>query len=144
MSQTGLGRKRDQRNLLLRNLATSVILYESVTTTEAKARNVQPIVDRMIYLGQAEDKLTARRRLQAYLTDEKAVLKVLNELSERFNDRTSGFTRRFRLPARIGDGAAQAVIQLTKTVLVEAKPAKAAAKTEKTADAKASEGDSHD
>lgn len=119
MNTTTFGRKRDQRNLLLRNLATSVILYESVTTTEAKGRTVQPIVDRLISIAKKNDKLTARRQLMAYLTDENAVTKVLNELTKRFEGTNSGFTRRYRLTPRAGDGAPQVMVQLTKTVLLD-------------------------
>lgn len=125
------GRKRDSRNLLLRNLATAVILYESVTTSEAKGRAVQPLIERLIRIAQTADALTARRQLLAVLTDEKAVAKVLEELTTRFSDRTSGFTRRLRLPARLGDGAPQVLVQLTKTVHVDAVPATRAAEPEK-------------
>jgi large subunit ribosomal protein L17 len=120
MNQSSFGRKRDARGLLLRNLAASVILYESVTTTEAKARTVQPIVERLLRIGQSTDKVTARRKLMAYLTDENAVKKILEELTTRFNDRTSGFTRRYRIPVRPGDGAPLAMIQLTKNIHLEA------------------------
>lgn len=113
MNRSTFGRKRDSRNLLIRNLASSVILYESVTTTEPKARMVQPIVDRLIETGKKADKLTARRQLRAFLTDEKAVAKVLDELAPRFNDVTSGYTRRIAVAPRQGDGAPQAMIQLT-------------------------------
>jgi large subunit ribosomal protein L17 len=145
MNHASFGRKRDDREQMLRNLATSVILYESVTTTEAKARVVQPIVERLIRIAQTDAPVTARRRLSTYLTDENAVTKTLTELKDRFSDKTSGFTRRFRLPARLGDGAPQALIQLTNTVLLQedkpAAPAKAkAAKTVATED----KGETHE
>lgn len=139
MNQSSFGRKRDQRNLMLRNLATSVILYESVTTTDAKGRAVQPIVDRLIRTGQSEDKLTARRKLMAYLTDEKAVNKILEELVTRFNDRQSGFTRRYQLPPRLGDGAPRVIVQLSKTVLLESAPTKAASAKESVTEGESNE-----
>lgn len=141
MNRSSFGRKRDQKDLLIRNLATSVILYESVVTTEAKARAVQPVVDRLIHLGLAEDRLSARRALLGYLPDQNAVNKIMGELVTRFEGRTSGYTRRYRLPARKGDGSPQALIQLTKTVLLpdavanpaaEDKPKRAKASATKT------------
>lgn len=121
MKNSTFGRKRDTRNLLIRNLATSVILYESVVTTAAKGRAVQPVVDRLMSIALSDDKLTARRRLLGHLTDSKAVDKLINELAGRYTGQTSGFTRRYNLPARSGDGAPQVMIQLTKTVLLEEK-----------------------
>jgi large subunit ribosomal protein L17 len=136
MIKSSFGREADTRKLLIRNLVTSVILYESVVTTEAKARAVQPCVERIIRIGQSKDPLTARRQLQAYLLDENAVNKVLDELASRMSDRTSGFTRRFSLPPRKGDGSPQVIIQLTKSALIpdatgtdEAKTTRPAKKT---------------
>lgn len=122
MNKSSFGRNRDQRNLLIRNLATSVILYESVVTTAARGKVVQPVVDRLIRVGQNDDKITARRQLQSYILHPNAVDKILNELVHRYEGQTSGFTRRFHLPNRKGDGAPQVVIQLTKSVLLT-KPA---------------------
>ncbi len=121
MNQSSFGLLRDRRELLIRNLATSVILYESVTTTEAKARAVQPVIERLISIAQSKDALTARRTLLGVLQDKNAVTKILEELVPRFGDRTSGFTRRLRLPARLGDGAPQTLIQLSQTVLLDPK-----------------------
>ncbi len=114
MKPSSFGRKRDSRNLLLRNLAASVILYESVKTTAAKASSVQPIVEHLIHIGKTTDRLTARRQLLHYLPDEKAILKILDELTPRYKDQTSGYTRRYPLAPRLGDSAPLAVIQLTK------------------------------
>ncbi len=119
MNKAHFGRNRDQLNLMLRNLVTSLIIYESITTTAPKGRAIQPIFDRLMRVAQGENKLTARRTLRAYLTTDAAVSKMLDELVTRFGDQQSGFTRRFRLPARLGDGAPQAIIQLTKTVLLD-------------------------
>lgn len=120
MSGSSFGRKRDDRTMLLRNLATSVILYESVMTTEARAREVQPIVDRLMSLAQRLDRISAYRGLKQVLTDENAVRKVLDELISRFEGQTSGFTRRMRVAPRAGDGAPRALIQLTKMAIAPA------------------------
>lgn len=124
-----IGRKRDQRNLLVRSLVTSVILYESVVTSPAKARMIQGTVDRMITIAKSEDKLSARRRLMAFLLDEKAVTKLLNELVGRYPDRVSGYTRRLRLDRRTGDGGEQVIVQLVNTVLLD-KPSKVEVKSD--------------
>ncbi len=132
MNRSTFGRTRDSRMLMLRNLAASVLLYETVTTTEAKARAVQPLVDKLIKVGQSEDRLSALRYLSAILSDEKAVKKVLDELAPRYQGVQSGFTRRMSLPPRLGDGARLSVIQLTKNAKLEA-----AEKSDKKPDAKA-------
>lgn len=139
MNQSTFGRKRDSRNLLIRNLAASVILYESVTTTQAKARFVQPFIERLITIGKNPDKLTARRQLSTYLPDEKAITKILEELTTRFADQTSGYTRRIGLAPRAGDGAPMTLLQLSKTVRLDQKSAKKekAAETTKKSEAKA-------
>lgn len=118
MKTMKLNRSRDNRKLLLRNLATSVILYESVTTTRPRGRAVSAVVDRLIQIAINEDALLARRKLMTYLTNEQATTKVLNELVKRYEKDSSGFTRRITIPPRKGDGAPQVVVQLTKTVLV--------------------------
>lgn len=125
MIKVSVGRRRDFRKLLLRNLTTSVILHESVTTSEAKARAVQPIVERTIHLAQQynDRPLTIRRRLLSYLTDEMAVKKVIEEIAPRYTDVTSGFTRRVTVGHRLGDNANQVAVQLTRNVIFdEAKP----------------------
>lgn len=111
-----IGRKRDQRRLLIRNLATSVILYESIVTSPAKARMVQPLIDRIMTIAKSDDSLTARRRLLAILLDENGVNKVLSELTLRYQNRTSGFTHRFNLPPRSGDGGEQVILQLVDAI----------------------------
>lgn len=113
-----IGRKRDQRNLLVRSLATALILYESMVTSPAKARMVQGIVDRLITIAKSDNKLTSRRRLLGYLLDKKAVSKVMDELTTRFTDRSSGFTRRLRLNSRLGDGGEQVIVQLVDMALL--------------------------
>jgi large subunit ribosomal protein L17 len=134
MNKATFGRTRDSRNLLLRNLAASVILYESVVTTDAKARTVQPLVDRFIAIAKAgvaggpESRVNAYRQLKQSIADEKAIVKLLDELTVRFSDTNSGFTRRYSVAPRLGDGAPQTIIQLTKTALLEPKAKAEAAK----------------
>jgi large subunit ribosomal protein L17 len=98
------GRTCKKRNLMLRNLATSLILYEKVETTEAKAKEVKRMVDRLISRGKAKD-LTARRYLGKYLLHKNAVEKILRELADKYASRPSGFSRIMHLGNRAGDSA---------------------------------------
>lgn len=111
--QVTLDRKRGPRKALLRGLATSVILYENVNTTLAKAKAVKPIVERLITVGRVKT-LNSRRQLMRTLTVESAVNKILVELGPRYAERKGGYTRIIKLGARKGDGAEIAQIQLVK------------------------------
>lgn len=108
-----LDRKTAPRRALLRGLATSVILYEHVNTTLAKAKAVKPLVERLITKGKVKT-LNTRRQLGRVLMTETAVNKVLEELGPRYATRPGGYTRIVKLGARKGDGAQIAQIQLVK------------------------------
>lgn len=99
-----LDRGASQRRALLRNLATSLILYEHITTTDARARAVRPIVERLVTVGKAKS-LPARRQLQAYLTTPGAARKVIEVLSPRYQQRAGGYLRSTALGRLRGDGA---------------------------------------
>jgi large subunit ribosomal protein L17 len=122
--QRKFGRKIDLRRSLLRNLTVSVLRYERVKTTEAKAKEIRGFVDRMINLGK-DGGLVARRRAAAWLPETVIVNKVFDDLAKRYTDRTSGYTRTTRLPRRVGDNAELMLIELMPGV-EEAKAAEAA------------------
>ena len=111
--QVTLDRKNGPRKALLRGLATSVILYETVNTTSAKAKAVRPIVEKLITTGRTKT-LTSRRRLMRTLLVESAVNKVLEELGPRYATRPGGYTRIIKLGQRQGDGAEIVQLQLVK------------------------------
>lgn len=96
--------------MLLRNLVTSLILNGRIRTTEAKAKAIKPLADKMITLGKQGD-LAARRQAAAWLLDPKAVQKLFNELAPRYQDRRGGYTRVVRLGERKGDGAPVALVE---------------------------------
>lgn len=96
---------------MLKNLAESVLLYEKVTTTEAKAKAIQPIVERLITKAKGND-LTARRALIKALPTNNSVKKALESIAPRYQDRKGGYTRITKLEPRKGDGARMAVIEL--------------------------------
>lgn len=108
-----LGREKAPREALLRNLAQSIILHERVSTTEAKAKAIRPIVERLVTLGK-ESTLTVRRRLMAKLYSELAVKKVMEVLGPRFKTRNGGYTRITKVGIRTGDGARMAVIEFVE------------------------------
>lgn len=106
-----LDRKKAPREALLRGLAESVILYEKIKTTEAKAKAVRPLVEKMITIGKT-DNLTSRRKLQSFFYTENSVKKILEVLGPRFKERKGGYTRIIKIGSRKGDGAKVAQIEL--------------------------------
>ncbi|MGN8647806.1 50S ribosomal protein L17 [Gracilibacillus sp. HCP3S3_G5_1] len=112
-----LGRTTDQRMALLRGLATDLIIHERLETTEAKAKELRSVVEKMITLGKRGD-LHARRQAASFLynaeasENEDAVQKLFNDIASRYEDRQGGYTRVLKLGPRRGDGAEMAVIEL--------------------------------
>lgn len=104
-----LDRKKGPREALLRGLAQSVVLYEKIKTTRAKAKAVQPIVERLVTTGKTGT-LAARRQIGAIMYHENAVKKVMEVLGPRYKERKGGYTRITLLGRRQGDGAE--VVQL--------------------------------
>jgi large subunit ribosomal protein L17 len=107
-----LGRTHGPRMALYRNLVISVLRYEQVQTTEAKAKEVRGMVERVITLAR-DGSLTARRRVISELPNEPLVIdKLFREIAPKYSDRTSGFTRIVRLGQRAGDAAPIVQIEL--------------------------------
>jgi large subunit ribosomal protein L17 len=106
-----LDRKKEPREMMLRNLAASIIMYEKVKTTEAKAKAVKPFVEKTISIAKIND-LNSRRRLIAILPQKLAVKKALEVLSSRYADRKGGYTRIIKIANRVGDGAKIVQIEL--------------------------------
>ncbi len=107
-----LGRKQGPRLALYRNLVVSVLRYEQVRTTEAKAKEVRGQIDHIISLAR-DGSLNARRQVVAQLPDEPLVIdKLFKEIAPKYADRTSGFTRIVRLGQRAGDAAPMVQIEL--------------------------------
>jgi len=112
-----LSRKKAHRKSLLRNLATSLVLYERIKTTVAKAKEVKPLVEHLINFAQknaSKKPLAARRRLQSFFFDENATKKVLEELAPRYQEKKSGFIKIYKLGPRIGDKAEICLLELEK------------------------------
>jgi large subunit ribosomal protein L17 len=126
--QRKFGRTTDQRRTMLKNLTLSVLRYERVKTTEAKAKEIRRFVDKMINLGK-DGSLVARRRAQAWLPEQVIVEKVFDDLAKRYPDRTSGYLRTTHLARRVGDSAPLMLLELApaleekKTTAAEAEAA---------------------
>ena len=99
-------------NAMLRNMATSIILYEKVKTTRAKAKLVKPMVEKLFTAAKKGPEVTAYRHLNAYLLDKNASKKMMEELLERYKDKKSGFVRLTNLGYRAGDAAPMVQIEL--------------------------------
>lgn len=114
------GRTTDQRLAMLRNLTVSVLRYEKIRTTEAKAKEIRRFVDRMIDLGK-DGSLPARRRALAWLPEPALVDKLFNDLSARYPDRRSGFLRMTRVGRRVGDAAPVMQLELAPSAAEDRK-----------------------
>jgi large subunit ribosomal protein L17 len=107
-----LGRKMGPRLALYKNLTVSVLRYERVRTTEAKAKEVQGRVEQAITLAKRGD-LTARRAIVSRFPNEPLVVtKLFDEIAPKYADRTSGFTRIVKIGPRAGDAARIVQIEL--------------------------------
>lgn len=108
-----LGRSLGHRKMLMKNLATSFIIYETIETTIAKAKLLRSYAERLITLARV-DSLAARRRAITKLTDKKAVEKLFKILGPKFKSRAGGYTRIRRGARRAGDAGEKAVISLVE------------------------------
>lgn len=106
-----MGRKKEPREMMLRNLASSVLIYEKVKTTKAKAKAVKPLVEKMITISKKGD-LTARKSLIETLPQKMAVKKAMEVLGKRYESRKGGYSRIVNLGTRQGDGAEMAQLEL--------------------------------
>ncbi|MEI8191014.1 MAG: 50S ribosomal protein L17 [candidate division NC10 bacterium] len=103
-----LGRTGEHRRALMRNLATSLILHERVTTTVAKAKELRPFAERII----TQAKLGLHREVRKKLQDKTAYKKLFDVLAPRYQNRAGGYTQILRVERRGGDNAPQGLIRL--------------------------------
>lgn len=106
-----LGRDTAHRKALYRNLVTDLLRYERITTTQAKAKEIRPMAERIITLGKRGD-LHARRQALRFIYDGHVVEHVFEEIAPRMADRAGGYLRITALEPRKGDGARMATIEL--------------------------------
>ena len=106
-----LGRTSDQRKAMLRQLTTDLLEHGKLETTFCRAKEVQPVVEKMITLGKKAGLANYRRAL-SFITKEDVAKKLFDEIAPKYADRNGGYTRVTRLGARKGDAAEMAVIEL--------------------------------
>ena len=111
------GRKFDRptahRLAMFRNLVTDLLRYEQLKTTEAKAKEIRGLAEKMITLGK-DGSLASRRQALAYIYDKDVVRKVFDDLGPRYQARTGGYTRMVRIGPRLGDGAPIVSLELVE------------------------------
>ncbi|MBM3166029.1 MAG: 50S ribosomal protein L17 [Chloroflexi bacterium] len=113
LSGRKLSRPTSQRWALYRNLVTDLFRYEKIVTTEAKAKEVRSLAEKMITLGK-EGSLASRRRALAFVYNKKVVDKLFDELATRYAERAGGYTRIVKLGPRLGDGAHMAQLEMVR------------------------------
>jgi large subunit ribosomal protein L17 len=124
-----LGRKKSHRENMLKNLAISLVLYEKITTTKAKAKEVHPLVEKYINIGKKND-LASKRYLLAHLLHNKmAVKKITDELAIRYKKKSSGFIKKYYISNRLGDNAPRTTLILADSKFL-IKPSKLKAKND--------------
>tara|TARA_Y100000294_G_scaffold170251_1_gene182319 strand:- start:119 stop:508 length:390 start_codon:yes stop_codon:yes gene_type:complete len=107
-----LGRKSDHRKAMYRNMAVSLIVHESISTTLPKAKELRRTIEPLITLAK-QDGVSKRRRAFDKLRDKAAVGKLFDEIGPRFKERTGGYLRILKKGMRSGDSAQMALVQLT-------------------------------
>jgi large subunit ribosomal protein L17 len=106
-----LGRNSGHRKAMFRNMATSLFKHEQLVTTDAKAKELRPIAEKIISLAKRGD-LHARRQAFSYLKDKTLTHRLFEEIKDRYLDRQGGYVRIVKKGNRKGDGAPISIIQL--------------------------------
>jgi len=108
-----LGRNSSHRKAMLRNMVTSLLDHERITTTDARAKEVRKVAEKLITLGKRGD-LHARRQALSVVFDKKVVAKLFERLAPRFQDRPGGYTRIIKVGNRLGDNAPVSIIEFVE------------------------------
>jgi len=106
-----LGRTSSHRWAMLRNLVTSLFEHERVKTTDAKAKEIRPLAEKMIGLGKRGD-LHARRQMLTFIRSGAVVEKIFETIAPRYQNRIGGYVRIMKLGVRPGDGASMSIVEL--------------------------------
>ncbi|ACM21939.1 ribosomal protein L17 [Geotalea daltonii FRC-32] len=111
-----LGRTTSHRIAMYRNMVTSFLNHERITTTDAKAKGLRSIAEKMITLGKKGD-LNAMRQAASFIRDKKVVTKLFTTIAPRYAERAGGYTRIIKLGIRPGDNAPLSVIELVEETI---------------------------
>lgn len=122
-----LGRTTSHRVAMFRNMVTSFLTHERIVTTDAKAKELRPIAEKMITLGKKGD-LHAIRQAASYIRDKETVTKLFSTIAPRYKERAGGYTRIIKLGIRPGDAAPLSVIEFVEEDLTKKAPKKKAKK----------------
>ena len=106
-----LNRTAEHRKALFKNMLNSLIKYEQITTTLPKAKELKPLIDKVITIGK-KNNLSNKKRLFSKLQDKNSVIKVFDILSSRYEKRQGGYSRVLKAGFRYGDDAPLAIIEL--------------------------------
>lgn len=121
VSHKKLSRDTNARRALLKNLATSLVLHERITTTTAKAKTIRPVIEKLVTKAKVDSHIT-RRYLTTKLDKDSAVKKMLELIGPTFKERPGGYTRIVKLAPRAGDNADLSLIEFVENIsLVAAK-----------------------
>lgn len=118
-----LGRTTDHRKAMLRGMVTYLLENGSVETTLTRAKEVQPLAEKMITLGK-KNTLASRRQALAFITKESVVKKLFDTIAPEYADRNGGYTQIFKIGPRRGDAAEMAIIRLVPTTAAAEKSVK--------------------
>ena len=130
MSYRKLGRDNKHRRSMLATLTKQVITYESIKTTDTRAKEVRKFIDKMITYGKKGD-LVSRRKALAFLLNDKVVVdKIFNDLAKRYENRNGGYTQILKLTERRGDDSLMVILKLVDEAAKEEAPKKASKKEE--------------
>ena len=136
MAYRKLGVDNKHRRSMLATLTKQVVMNESITTTETRAKETRKFVDKMITYGKKAD-LVSRRKALAFLHNDKEVVdKIFNDLAKRYENRNGGYTQILKLSERRGDGALMVILKLVSEEKPVAKEEKKTAKKETKKDKK--------
>lgn len=108
-----LGRTTSHRIAMFRNMVTSLLNHERIITTDAKAKEIRIVAEKMITLGKRGD-LHAQRLAAAYIREKAVVTKLFATIAPRYKERQGGYTRIIKLGKRLGDAASLSVIELVE------------------------------
>jgi len=106
-----LGRTASHRKAMLRNMVTSLFKHEKIVTTDAKAKELRRVAEKMITIGK-KGSLHAVRQALTVIRDKTTTKKLFDDLAKRYENRHGGYTRIVKLGYREGDNAPQSMIQL--------------------------------
>lgn len=108
------GRKKNVRAALMKGLALSLINHGRIKTTEAKAKELRPFIEKLVTRAKSSDLASRRITISRLMNRAPETKKLFEEIAPKFKDVSGGYTRILKLPPRISDGAKMALIEFVK------------------------------